>query len=123
MVKDIEKYVRYWRRRFQDEQGRSKEREQQRLAVLPQAVEILKKYGARKIILFGSLAKKDRFIYKRSDIDLAVEGIPDDKFLSALGDLMLSLPFLVDLKPLEDVDAFFRKRILESGKVIYEQKE
>ena len=123
MVKDIEQYVHYWSQRFREEEERARIRVQQRLKALPQAVEILQKYGCRRIILFGSLVREGRHISERSDIDLAVEGLPPEKFFSALGELMLSLPFPVDLKPLEEVDPFLKRMILEHGKIIYEQEK
>lgn len=123
MVKDVEKYARYWRKRFEEEKQASEKRRLERLTWLPRVVEILKKYDARKIILFGSLVREDRQIYERSDMDLAVAGIPAEKFFSALGDLMMTLPFPVDLKPLEEVDPLFKEMIFKYGKVIYEEPE
>ena len=40
---------------------------------IQQAVEVLKSYGARRVLLFGSYAHDPE---KARDIDLAVEGIP-----------------------------------------------
>ncbi len=62
------------------------------------AVEILKSYGAKKVFVFGSYAKgKER---KGSDIDLAVTGLPPEKFFKALAELIFTLKkevHLVDL--------------------------
>jgi predicted nucleotidyltransferase len=85
---------------------------------LPEAVAILKKYGAKRIILFGSLCRAERF-HRGSDIDLAVEGIPPNKFIRAGADLMMALDWPIDLKPLEEVDEFFREMILKKGEVIH----
>ena len=41
-----------------------------------------KKYGARRVVLFGSLAHKAWFT-PRSDIDICAEGIPVDRFFQA----------------------------------------
>ena len=49
------------------------------------AVAILKKeFGAKRVILFGSLANTENFD-NNSDIDLAVEGIDESVFYKALG--------------------------------------
>jgi len=85
---------------------------------LPAAIDILKKHGAKRIVLFGSLCRAGRF-HQGSDIDLAVEGMPSQKFFRAGADLMMALDWPVDLKPLEEVDEFFRETILANGEVIY----
>ncbi len=60
------------------------------------------KYKAEKVIVFGSLIDKERF-HKYSDIDLAVKGIPDDKFYKAYGEITgLSNDFHVDLVDIND---------------------
>ena len=46
------------------------------------ATELMRRYGAKKIMLFGSLARGEFHI--RSDIDLAVWGIPAAKFYRAV---------------------------------------
>jgi predicted nucleotidyltransferase len=64
--------------------------------------ELLKrKYGVRRVILFGSICQK-AYIHRRSDIDLMVEGLKSDDFLRAGFDAwVLSKPFDVDIIPLE----------------------
>lgn len=72
-------------------------------------------YGARRVCLPGSLAKSRAVFTASSDIDLAVEGLPQDCLHRALGDLMVGRAFTVDVKPLEDVPDSFRLRIAEEG--------
>lgn len=43
-------------------------------------------YGAKKVMVFGSLTNKSSFT-RRSDIDLAVCGIPNGKFYAAVGNV------------------------------------
>jgi predicted nucleotidyltransferase len=43
---------------------------------------LIKKFGAKKVILFGSLAGQTPW-HDRSDIDLAVEGLPEGTFFRA----------------------------------------
>ncbi len=89
-------------------------------AELPKAVAILKSYGAKRIILFGSLCRPGKF-HARSDIDLAASGIPSEKVIRAGADLMMALEWPVDLKPWEDLSEFFREMILKRGEVLYEE--
>jgi predicted nucleotidyltransferase len=111
-------FIESWRRRFAAQEAESHALAAQARLVLNEAVVILKKHGAKRIILFGSLHQGDRF-HRGSDIDLAVEGIPAQKFSRASADLMMALDWAIDLKPLEEVDDFFRKMILQKGEVIY----
>lgn len=112
------KYLEDWRRRFAEQEAEARALAAQARSVLPEAVAILKKHGAKRIILFGSLGREGRF-HRGSDIDLAVAGIPPQKFFRVTADLMMALDWHIDLKPLEEVDAFFREMILKTGEVIY----
>ncbi len=112
------KYVEGWRRRFAAQQAENQALAEAARRALPQALEILKKYGAKRIILFGSLQRGERF-HRRSDIDLAVSGIPFKNFLRAGADLMMALDWPVDLKPFEELDEPFRALIVANGEILY----
>lgn len=59
------------------------------------------KYGARNVLVFGSLAKK--YWTKNSDIDIALSGIPARSFFRAIADVeALAGPFAVDIIDLDD---------------------
>jgi len=81
-------------------------------------IELLRKFGARRIFLFGSYLDKPE---KANDLDLAVEGIPLNRLLDADVELsgILSMPF--DLISSEENPDFFRI-VREYGKVLYEEK-
>ncbi len=84
---------------------------------LRRAVELLRSYGARKVLLFGSsVHAPDR----ARDLDLAVEGIPLGRILDASAGLMdiLDIPF--DLVSREENPDFF-KIIHKRAKVLYDQ--
>ncbi len=72
-------------------------------------------FGARRVILFGSLVGPEPW-HEGSDIDLAVEGIPSEQFFKAWGACDRLLPrdlgMVLDLVPLEDVSPRMRARIL-----------
>ena len=56
-----------------------------------------KRYGAKRVVVFGSLARTKAFS-ARSDIDLAAWGIAPDKFFSAVAAVTgLSPDFKIDL--------------------------
>ena len=118
MEKVDPKYLIAWRNRFAERDSESRELAARARTDLAAAAEILKKYGAKKILIFGSLCRTDRF-HSGSDIDIAVEGIPPQHFIRAAADLMMATDFPIDLKPLEEVDDLFRDLINKNGELIY----
>ncbi|MFH1361829.1 MAG: nucleotidyltransferase domain-containing protein [bacterium] len=84
---------------------------------------LLKRLGPSRIILFGSRAKKDHD--KHSDFDFAIDCQKPDlslqRELTEKIDKVRGL-YKVDLVYLNSVDEEFRKIILETGELIYEQK-
>ncbi len=111
-------FIEAWRRRFAAQEAESRALAAQARLALTEAIAILKEHGAKRVILFGSLLQRERF-HRGSDIDLAVEGIPPQKFIRAGADLMMALDWPIDLKPLEEIEQFFREMILKKGEVIY----
>ena len=78
------------------------------------ARELVKRFGARRVVLFGSVARGD--IHKRSDIDLAVWGIPPKDFYRAVAFASgHSRKWKVDVVDAEDCREFVRRSILEEG--------
>lgn len=75
-------------------------------------------FQVEKVVVFGSLTNRELF-HLRSDIDLAVWGLPDKKYLRALGLLLdLSPEFSVDLVPFKDATESLRKVIESEGVVL-----
>jgi len=112
------KYLTAWRSRFAMRDSESRELAVRARTELAGAVEILRKYGAKRIFIFGSLCRTGRF-HSRSDIDLAVEGIPPQSIIRAAADLMMFTDLPIDLKPLEELDDLFRDMINKKGELIY----
>ncbi len=86
------------RRKNSDEEKRKLARE-----LAEKCLQVLKaKYGVRNAFIFGSL-RGDSTFNERSDIDIAVEGLPPERYIEALTELHALLPegFEVDLVPLE----------------------
>lgn len=82
-------------------------------------VSILSKYDADRIYLFGSYATGE--IREDSDIDLAVEGMAEDVFFKAFGEILLQINRDVDLIDLSDAKRTLRSRIEREGRVIHEK--
>ena len=68
-------------------------------------------FGTTQVAVFGSLAERESFS-KWSDIDIAVWGIPNDKYFRAMGNAEeISGLFKVDLVDFENCKGLFRERI------------
>ncbi len=73
------------------------------------------KYSAKNVWIFGSLLDPQKF-NKYSDIDLAVEGVPDNIFYSAVGELLkLTKNFDVDLVDVNDCKNSIAETIKKEG--------
>lgn len=79
------------------------------------AVEISKKFGASKIVLFGS-SVDDPLLAR--DIDLAVDGISGWDIIRLAAKLEEELKLNVDVVPLKPKNKFV-SHILSYGKVLY----
>lgn len=81
------------------------------------AAKLLKtEFGAKEVILFGSLARRVGFT-PWSDIDLAVRGIPSDLYLKAMDTVLYLNPeFKIDLVEPETCPPALLKSIEEEGK-------
>lgn len=85
-------------------------------AIAKKATLVLKdNYGAEKVMVFGSLTNKSSFT-RWSDIDLAVSGIPDEKFYAAVGAVTsLTTKFKIDLVDISACRASLRNAIETEG--------
>lgn len=83
------------------------------------AAELLKtKFGAKEVILFGSLAQRGSFTLY-SDIDLAERGIPSDRYLTAMDTgLHLDPEFKIDLIDIETCLPAIRAEIEKEGQAL-----
>ena len=78
------------------------------------ARELIKRFGAHKVVLFGSVARGN--IHKKSDIDLAVWGIPPKDFYRAVAFASgYGKEWKVDLVDAEDCRVSLRQSILKDG--------
>jgi predicted nucleotidyltransferase len=113
---DMARYRATARKRAAQEQQAQLQRADQARAVAREAATLLKeKFGAGRVILFGSLARGDRF-HRRSDIDLAVEGVRPQNFWRAWAALdTLGHRFEVDLVDVESASPALRQQIEREG--------
>ena len=78
------------------------------------ARELVKRFGAHKVLLFGSVARGD--IHKKSDIDLAAWGIPPKKFYRAVAFVTgYSKEWKIDLIDANDCRKSLGESILKDG--------
>ena len=92
-------------------------RRRRAMLVARKAAKLLKtEFGAKEVILFGSLARRVGFT-RWSDIDLASRGIPAEKYLKAMDTVLyLSPEFKIDLVELETCLPALLKSIETEGK-------
>lgn len=75
------------------------------------AVMLYEDFGATQVAVFGSLAGRDWFS-KGSDIDIAVWGIPSDKYFRAVGETVgFNREFKIDLINFHSTKGRFREQI------------
>ena len=71
------------------------------------AVDILKSAGCDECYIFGSVA--DGNSNEKSDIDLAIRGLPPEKFFYVYGQLSMQINRVIDLVDLDDGSRFSQK--------------
>jgi predicted nucleotidyltransferase len=119
VVQVREEHVAYWRKKRDEQRADNEALAARARARLPQLVgSLTREFGATEVILFGSLATGE--FTDKSDIDLAVRGIPKREFFHALAEVNRTSDIWVDLKPLEDLDEHFGQRVMATGEKLYE---
>lgn len=78
-------------------------------------------FGAESVYLFGSLVWSDVHAVE-TDIDLAVSGLPAERYLEAADYLERESNFPVDLVDLGKVPDYLRQRIVTEGKLLSERE-
>lgn len=78
---------------------------------------VFEKFGIRKVILFGSVA--DGLSHKRSDLDVLVIPLPNQKYWEFRHELEEAVGIPIDLYTENDASCFVEK-ILSRGETVYE---
>jgi len=81
------------------------------------AARFLRDQGAKRVWLFGSLARGRRPTV-HSDFDFAVEGLPENRLFGSVGHLLQILPRPVDVVEFESCPTLLREQILQHGIVL-----
>jgi predicted nucleotidyltransferase len=104
------------RRREAQERGQQAQRLERAWSVAQQSAKMLKeRFGAKRVILFGSLTQTD-FFHPRSDIDLAITGVSGRFFWRAWSTLdTLGSEFEIDLIDIETASETLRLEIEQKG--------
>lgn len=104
------------KRRAKNRAQIAKRRRRAYTAALKAAKLLKEKFGAKEVILFGSLARRGSFTLY-SDIDLAARGIDPLKFYAASAAIeRVDLNFQIDLVDLEFCLPALRENIEKDGK-------
>lgn len=96
------------------EQRRAQEARRRLPAVVRELVE---RFGARRVVLFGSLLSGR--LHERSDIDIAVEGLAPERYWEALWRCSEALGHDVDLVPIEGASPALRETVEVDGEVLH----
>lgn len=119
MVTDLAAFVESWRRRIEDAEKSRQQSVVEAVARVGPAVELLvDRFGVTRVVLFGSAAKGTA--RDDSDVDLAVEGLPPERWVEAL----LALEELlgagrVDLVDLDEAGRLLRAKVAQDGVVLH----
>lgn len=114
MTVDVATTRAHLRRLDAERAERGAERHQKLEAQLPEARDVLRKKGATRVWVFGSVATGETT--SSSDLDLAVEGLPGRQYFPALGELFRRLSCDVDLVRMEEAPESLRDRVLAEGR-------
>jgi predicted nucleotidyltransferase len=118
-VPDHAPYVRAWQSRWKQQREADAVAARRARVVARRLAGILaRSYGAKRVVLCGSLARGE--FRQGSDIDLAAEGIPNAKFFIAGAHVAREAgEFEVDLVPLESATAAYRRQVEEEGVLLH----
>jgi predicted nucleotidyltransferase len=109
------KYAAGWRKRRQADEHRLQEQHTTLLDRASRVASLMReRFGAEKIILFGSVATGR--VWAHSDLDLAVLGLPQEQYLEAFWEASeLARPFQLDLLLMESASVSLRRRLEQEG--------
>jgi uncharacterized protein len=113
-------YLEAWRLRWRESADRRRKSVAEAREKASRCARLLAdRFGARRVWLYGSILREDRFDPGYSDIDLAVEGLSGDfwKALSAVS--KLAHPVQVDLREIEAACPELRDVILSEGEILH----
>jgi predicted nucleotidyltransferase len=113
LPEEIEQYRDGWNQRQDYRERKRKKRKERAERIVSELADILREeFGASRVYVFGSLTRDNVPFHEHSDIDLAVSGIPDERFYEAVGRCLgHTADFSVDLVDLENAEEALRDEI------------
>ena len=115
MAVTVDEMAGHWKRREDARRARADARAQRLIDLLPDAKRLLaERFGARRVILFGSLARGTP--NETSDVDLAVAGISPESYFTAISELVELFDCHVDLVEIENAPESLRARLRLEGR-------
>jgi len=90
-------------------------------AALPDLARVLTDAGAERVLAFGSLISGG--LHDGSDIDLAVIGLPPERYFATLAELLARAPVAVDLVELELAPPSLAAHVLATGRDLVPRSE
>lgn len=116
----LEEYKKSWRNRREKERISIERRREKARELARKCGDYLRdKYNVNTVYLVGSTVFPERF-HPRSDIDLLVKGLPDEKYFEALKSCWDLLPpgFDLDLIPWNDAPVSLKKTARKEGESV-----
>ena len=115
-------YIKGFRRRLAKERAYRSELRTDALKTAKYAARVLvEEFHVHKVYLFGSILREDDYFNEKSDIDLAVQGLPEKIYFQAARRLDESFPnrFEFDLVIMESCPESLRQHILQGGIILH----
>ena len=118
---EFDSYVRAWQERWRHERRADSAAARSACTIARRVARLLvRRYGARRVVLCGSLARGD--FRRGSDIDLAVEGVPAERFFEASAAAARAAgEFDIDVVPIESATRRYREWLAGEGIVLHDQ--
>lgn len=118
---ELDSYVRGWHERWRERLRADADAARRARQIAERLARLLRdRFGARRVVLVGSLARGDFGV--GSDIDFAAEGIPDEAFFRAGAEIEAAAEGLrVDLVPIESADPAFLAHMSAEGIVLHDE--
>jgi len=120
--KDFSDYKIAWHKRLkQEQQKRHRLKMEIRCSAKRAAKFLAENFGVSKVYVFGSVLREDDFFCESSDLDLAVEGLPEGKYIQMLVSLEdeVDSPVMINVVQIETCKESLKNKILKEGKLLY----
>jgi len=111
----FDEYIESWKQQDKVLEKRTSLLREEVWQILPKVSKKLKSLGAKEVMVFGSLVGGD--FRPNSDVDIAVGGLPEDKYIDAIIEtekILKSIPIAFDLILSERAYTWIKEEIEEA---------